>query len=74
MLNGVPVRFGSSTHKKVVLSFTEAELYAAVMTAHAILYVLNVLESIELHAHLPMILEVDNKGTVYLVNIWSIGG
>ncbi len=38
------------------------------------LYVLHVLDSIELYAHLPMNLKVDNKGTVYLENIWSIGG
>ena len=32
MLNGVPVGFRSSTQKKVALSVTEAELYAAIMT------------------------------------------
>ena len=52
----------------------EEELYAAVMTAQDMLYVLHVLESIGLQAQLSMILEVDNKGTVDLVNSWSIGG
>ena len=32
------------------------------------------LESIGLKAQLPMILEVDNKGTMDLANSWSIGG
>ena len=38
------------------------------------LYVMHVLESIGLHAHLPMILEVDNKRTMDVANRWSIGG
>jgi hypothetical protein len=38
------------------------------------LYVWNVLESMELKVKHPMILEIDNKGTVELANNWSIGG
>ena len=52
----------------------EAELYAVVMTAQDMLYVLHVLESIGLQAQLPMILEVDNKGAMDLANSWSVGG
>ncbi len=74
MLNDAPVRFRISMQKTVALSVTEAELYAAVMTAQDMLYVLHVLESIGLQAQLPMILEVDNKGTADLANSWSIGG
>ena len=74
MLNGAPVRFRSSTQKTVALSVTEAELYADIMAAQDILYLLYVLESIGLQACLPMILEVDNKGTVDLANRWSVGG
>ena len=43
------------------------------MTAQDILYVLHVLESIGLHTHLHIILDVDNKGTVDLANSWSSG-
>ena len=74
MLNGVPVKFRSSMQKTVALLVMETELYAAVMTAQDVLYVLHVLESIGLQAQLPMILEVDNKGTMDLENIWSVGG
>jgi hypothetical protein len=74
LLNGAPVMFKSSTQKHVALSVTEAELYAAVSCAQDMLYVMNVLESVELEVELPMILEVDNKGAVGLANNWSIGG
>ena len=74
MLKGVPVIFRNSMQKTVALSVKEAKLYAAVMTTQDMLYVLHVLESIELYAPLTMILEVDNKGAVDLSNSWSIGG
>ncbi len=72
-LNGAPVGFRSSTQKSVALSAMEAELYASIMTVQDMLYVLHMLESIGLHTHLPMILEVDNRVTVDLVNSWSVG-
>ncbi len=74
MLNGAPVGFISSTQKTVALLVMEAELYAAVMTAQDMLYVLHMLESIALYAHLLSILEVDNKGAVDLANSSIIGG
>ena len=73
-VNGAPVEFRSSTQKTVALFVTEGELYAAIMTAQDMLYVMHVLESIGLHDHIPMILEVDNKRTTDLANSWSIGG
>jgi hypothetical protein len=45
-----------------------------VLCAQDMLYVLNVLESMGLWVKLPMLLEMDNKGTVDLANNWSIGG
>ena len=35
---------------------------------------MRVIESIGLKVKKPMILEVDNKGTVDLINNWSVGG
>jgi len=35
---------------------------------------MHVLESMQLKVKLPMILEIDNKGTVDLANNWSVGG
>ena len=66
--------FKSGTQKHVALSVTEAELYAGVTCAQDMLYVMHVLQSLGLEVELPMVLEIDNKGTVDLANNWSIGG
>ncbi len=46
----------------VTLSFTEAELVAAIMCVQDMLFTKKVLKSIELQVALPMTLHVDNKG------------
>ena len=74
LLDRAPVMFKSMTQKHVSLSVTAAELYAGVASAQDMLYVKNVIESIGLKVKLPMVLEIDNKGTVDLANSWSIGG
>ena len=74
LLNGAPVTFRSATQKTVALSVTEAELYAAVLCAQNMLYVMHVLQSMKLKVKLPMVLEVDNQGAVDLANSWSVGG
>ncbi len=51
ILNETPVRFRSSTQKAVELLVMDTELYAAIMTAQYMMYVLHVLESIGLYAH-----------------------
>jgi hypothetical protein len=58
----------------VALSVTEAELFAAVMTAQDMLFIMRIVESMGLLVELPMLLEVDNKGAKDLVNNWSVGG
>jgi hypothetical protein len=55
------------------LSVTESEMVAAVSAVQDMLYVMRVLESIELKEQLPMVLEVDNKGVVDLAINWSVG-
>jgi len=52
----------------VALSVTEAELIVATTTAQDMMYVKRLLESINLRVEMPMILEVDNKGAVDLIN------
>ena len=47
---------------------------AGVQCAQDMLYIMRVLESIELKIKNPMILQMDNKGAVDLANNWSIGG
>ena len=66
--------FKSSTQKVVSLSVTEAEMAAGVTCALDMLYVMRVLELLELKVKKPMILEMDNKGAVDLANNWSVGG
>jgi hypothetical protein len=60
--------FKSSTVRIVSLSSTEAETYAGVTCVQDMLYIKNVLESLRLKFKLPMVLEIDNQGVVYLAN------
>ena len=46
----------------------------AVSCAQDMLYANRIMESLELKVKLSIILEVDNKGTVDLINNWSVGG
>ena len=54
------------------MSVTEAELFAAVQCVQDMLYVMRLLESMDLKVKKPMILHVDNKGAVDLANNWSV--
>ncbi len=73
-LEGAPAMFKSSTERIVSLSATKTETYAGVTCIQDMLYMKNVLESLGLKVKLPMVLEMDNQGAVYLANNWSIGG
>ena len=73
-LEGAPVMFKSLTQKVICLLVTEAKLAAGVTKVQDMLYVMQVLESIDLQVKKPMALEMDNKGAVDLANNWSIGG
>jgi hypothetical protein len=73
-LEGAPAMFKSGTERTVSLSTTKAETYAGVTYVHDMLYMKNVLVSLGLKVKLPMVLEMDNQGAVYLANNWSIGG
>ncbi len=67
--------FKSSTERTVLLSTTEAETYAVVTCAQDMLHMKNVFESLGLKKFkLPMVLEIDNQGAVYLANNWRVGG
>jgi hypothetical protein len=49
-------------------------LFAATNNAQEMLYTKRIVESLGLYVRLPMILEVNNKGAVDLVNNYSVGG
>ena len=67
-LEGAPAMFKSSTERTVSLSTTKAETYAGVTCVQDMLYMKNALESLRLRVKLPMVLEMDNQGAVYLAN------
>jgi hypothetical protein len=73
-LEGVPVMHRSATQKTAALSSCEAELNAAVVCIPDMLYAKNLLELIGLRVQLPIVLEIDNRGTVDLINSFSVGG
>jgi hypothetical protein len=72
-LCGAPISMKSKKQGMTTLSVTESEMVAAVSAVQDMLYVMRVLESIELKEQLPMVLEVDNKGVVDLAINWSVG-
>jgi hypothetical protein len=53
---------------------TEAEINEAVLCVQDMLYAKTLIKSIGLKVKLPMILEVDNKGAVDIINSFSVGG
>ena len=63
-----------SVQNTVVLSVTEEKLMAAVSCAQNMLYARRIFTFLGLKVKLPMLLEIDNKGTVDLINNWSVGG
>ncbi len=69
-----PTMHSSATQKMVALSSCKAELNAAVICVQDMMYQRSTLELIGLKVKLPMILEMDNKGAVDLVNSFSVGG
>ena len=73
-LNGAPVTHKSKIQPVTALSVTESETVSASSCVQDMIYEKRVVESVGLKVKLPMELEVDNKGTVDLVNNWSVGG
>ncbi len=66
--------FKRSTERTVSLSTNKVKTSAGVTCVQDMLYTKNVLESLGLQVKLPIVLEMDNQGAVYLANNWSIGG
>ena len=73
-LNEAPVIIRSSTQRTVALSVTEAETKSAVVTAQDMLFTSRVVESTGMKVKLPMLLEMDNKGSVDAANSFGVGG
>ena len=73
-LEDTMVAVKSNMQKRVALSSTEAELYAAVSCVQMMMYIKRILKSLSLQVKLPMVMETDNKGVVDLIDNWSIDG
>ena len=73
-LNDSPVSWKSKMMPIVALSVTEAELFSAVQCVQDMMFVMRLLNSMELKVKLPMTLYIDNKGAKDLINNWSVGG
>ena len=58
----------------VALSVMEAELFAAVLCAQDMLFIMQILHSLGLKVRLPMTLYVNNKGAKDMYHNWSVGG
>ncbi len=64
----------NATQMTVALLSCKAELNAAVLCVQDIIYQKNTLESIGLKVEYPMVLEMDNRGAINLINSFSVGG
>ena len=64
----------SHLQPRVKDNVTEAETDAGTDCAKSMLFAMHVMESLELKVRKPMVLHIDNKGTVDLVNNWSVTG
>jgi hypothetical protein len=73
-LNKAPITMKSKMQTCVTLDVTSAELVSATQCAQDMLFIMRVLESIELKVKKPMRLEVDNTGAVDLSHNWSVSG
>ena len=73
-LCGMPITEKSKMQNCVATSVTEAEAVSAVMCAQDMLFIKNVLESMELKVRLPIMLWCDNQGAVDLFNGWGVAG
>ncbi len=71
-LEDVPVMHQSATQKTVALSVCKAEMNSAVLCAQDMIYAKHVLESLGLQVETPLVLQMDNKGAVDLINSFSV--
>jgi hypothetical protein len=70
---GAPISWKSKSGKSVTLSSTEAEYYAVSEAAKELVFVNNILRSMDISVQLPIPLHVDNTGAIYLANNFTTG-
>ena len=65
-LNGVPISWRSRSQRAVTLSTAESEYYAISEICSELIFVKNMLEFLGVELELPIIVNVDNIGAIYL--------
>ena len=73
-LNSIPVVMRSIRLKIIALLVAEAKLIALAQVIQEMLYVMHILESMNLKVRKPMIVESNNKGTIDFCNSWTVRG
>jgi hypothetical protein len=73
-LEEAPIMCKSMMQDVPALSVTEAELMSGTSCGQYMVYVKKYLENLGLKVELPMLLEIDNKGAVDLINGFSTNG
>ena len=63
-----PVLYINQEQKYCALSVTEVSLIAIITMIQLIIFVMNLLNSSELIVELPIVIKIDNKGCVDLIN------
>ena len=67
-VRGVPVSWSSRSQCAITLSSTEAEWIAASEAVKEVIFILQLLESMKINVKLPIIVNVDNIGAVFMAN------
>ncbi len=65
---GAPIAWKSKSGKSVTLSSTEAEYFALSEVAKEVIFVKQLVASMEITIAFPIIIKVDNVGAIYLAN------
>ena len=68
---GAPIAWKSKSGKSVTLSSTEAEYFAMSEVTKEIIFVKQLIETMGIELHLPIIVRVDNVGAIYIANNYT---
>jgi hypothetical protein len=73
-VRGVPISWRSKAQRSVALSSSEAEWVAASEAVKEVMFVLQLLQSMQIKVKLPIIVRVDNVGAIFMTkNITTTG-
>ena len=73
LVNNTLICFWNIMQKVVTLSMMEEEIAVGIMAAQDMMSVYRLLQSLELQVELPIVLKMNNSGTVNIANSWSEG-